>query len=114
VFTDSMLNGFDLENTKPSDSEPVVLLDQIRDGKFEYRTLDDQGELTDWSDQWDDPSLTPVMVRIEITMRPEARVTFPAMEVPLMLDVGAAHVPGRAGNILNRRGIRPRALGGNR
>jgi hypothetical protein len=47
-------------------------------------------------------------------MRPEARVTFPAMEVPLMLDVGAAHVPGRAGNILNRRGIRPRALGGNR
>jgi general secretion pathway protein J len=114
VFTDSMLNGFDLENKKPSDSEPVVLLDQIRDGKFEFRTLDDQGELTDWSDQWDDPSLTPVMVRIEITMRPEARVAFPAMEIPLMLDVGAAHVPGRAGNILNRGGIRPRALGGNR
>ena len=41
-----------------------MLLDQIQDGKFEYRTLDDQGELTDWSDQWDDPSVTPVMVRI--------------------------------------------------
>jgi general secretion pathway protein J len=117
VFSDSMLNGFDLENKKPSDSEPVVLLDQIRDGKFEYRTLDDQGELTDWSDQWDDPSLTPVMVRIEVTMRPEARVTFPAMEIPLMLDVGAAHAPGRPGNVLNSRGIggiRPRPLGGNR
>jgi general secretion pathway protein J len=114
VFGDSMLNGFDLENTKPSDSEPVVLLDQIRDGKFEYRTLDDQGELTDWSDEWDDPSLTPVMVRIEITMRPEARVAFPAMEIPLMLDVGAAHVPGRSGNILNPRGgIRPRPFRGN-
>jgi general secretion pathway protein J len=114
VFSDSMLNGFDLENKKPSDAEPVVLLDQIRDGKFEYRTLDDQGELTDWSDQWDDPSLTPVMVRIEIEMRPEARVTFPDMEIPLMLDVGAAHAPGQPGNILNRGGIRPRTLGGNR
>jgi general secretion pathway protein J len=105
VFTDYMLNGFDLENEKPSDTEPAVLLDQIQDGKFEYRTLDDNGDLTDWQDQWDDPSITPVMVRILITMRPEARVTFPDLEVPLMLDVGAAHPAGRPGQVLNSRGI---------
>jgi general secretion pathway protein J len=107
VFADSMLNGFDLDGDHPVTNEPVVLLDQIQDGKFEYRTLDDQGQLTDWSDQWDDPSITPVMVRIAITMRPEARIEFPDMEIPLMLDVGSAHVMGRPGSVLN-----PRALGG--
>jgi general secretion pathway protein J len=114
-FTDSMLNGFDLDSKESSPADPAVLLDQIQDGKFEYRTLDDQGELTDWSDQWDDPSVTPVMVRIAITMRPEARVVFPDMEIPLMLDVGAAHAMGRPGSVLNPRGLgglRKRPLGG--
>ncbi len=114
VFTDSMLNGFDLAEQKQA-MEPAVLLDQIQDGKFQYRTLDDQGELSDWSDQWDDPSVTPVMVRVLITMRPEARVVFPDMEIPLMLDVGASHAMGRPGSMLNSRGLgglRRRPLGG--
>jgi general secretion pathway protein J len=113
VFTDAMLNGFDLAEAK-STMEPAVLLDQIQDAKFEYRTLDDQGELTDWSSEWDDPSVTPVMVRIAITMRPEARVVFPDMEIPLMLDVGASHAMGRPGGVLNRGmgGLRRRPVGG--
>ena len=104
VFTDAMLNGFDLAEAK-SPTEPAVLLDQIQDGKFEYRTLDDQGELTDWSSDWEDPSVTPVMVRIAITMRPEARVVFPDMEIPLMLDVGASRAMGRPGSLLNPHGM---------
>jgi general secretion pathway protein J len=114
VFTDAMLNGFDLAEAKAT-MEPAVLLDQIQDAKFQYRTLDDQGDLTDWSDQWDDPSVTPVMVRIFIAMRPEARVVAPDMEIPLMLDVGASHAMGRPGSMLNPRGmggLRRRPLGG--
>jgi general secretion pathway protein J len=92
LFTDEMLNGFDLEQ-KSEDSEPSILLDQIADGRFEFRTLDENGELTDWSDQWDDPSMTPVMVRIVVSMLPEARIEFPQMDIPLMLDVGAGRRP---------------------
>lgn len=112
-FSDAMLNGFDLAEAK-TPMEPVVLLDQIQDGKFEYRTLDDQGDLTDWSSEWDDASVTPVMVRIVITMRPDARVVFPDMEIPLMLDVGASHAMGRPGGVLNRGmgGLRRRPIGG--
>ncbi len=114
LFTDAMLNGFEIENEKPSDREPAVLLDQIQDGVFEYRTLDDQGELTDWSSEWEDPSVTPVMVRIRLTMRPEARFVFPDLEIPLMLDVGSSRI-GRPGALLNPSGIggmRKRSLGG--
>lgn len=88
LFTDDMLNGFDIDEKK-SANEPSILLDQIEDGRFEYRTLDEQGELTDWLDKWDDSGVTPVMVRIVVRMRPEARIDFPEMEIPLLLDVGA-------------------------
>ncbi|MGA9342089.1 MAG: prepilin-type N-terminal cleavage/methylation domain-containing protein [Rhodanobacteraceae bacterium] len=99
LFTDRMLNGFDLDKGKGKDSDmkPVVLLDQIQDGKFEYRTFDDDGNLGDWTDKWDDPSITPVMVRLHLDMQPQARVTFAEMDIPLMLDVGTVR---RSGNQL--------------
>jgi general secretion pathway protein J len=88
LFTDDMLNGFDID-VKDTDREPSVLLDEIQDGKFQYRTLDDQGQLTDWIDEWPDPTVTPVMVRIVIQMRPETHLGFPEMDIPMMLDAGA-------------------------
>lgn len=89
MFSDEMLNGFDLEKGKSADMQPVVLLDQIREGKFEYRTLDDNGDLTDWSDKWDDPTATPIMVRIHLSMTDKAQVTFPDLDVPLLIDVSS-------------------------
>lgn len=96
VFGNEMLNGFDPEEKK-SRNEPVVLLDQIAEGRFQYRTLDENGELTDWLDDWGDPSVTPVMVRIAIRMQPQAQIEFPEMDIPLMLDVGAMRMarPGQ-------------------
>ncbi|MEO7013169.1 MAG: prepilin-type N-terminal cleavage/methylation domain-containing protein [Dokdonella sp.] len=90
LFNHWMLNGFDKDKLNKGDSEPVVLMDQVESGKFEYRKLDDQGKLEDWSDDWDKPSITPVMIRITLKMRKEALVGWPDMEIPLMLDVGAA------------------------
>jgi general secretion pathway protein J len=114
LFTNTMLNGFDIDD-KSQQKEPAILLDQIADGHFEFRTLDENGDLTDWSDQWDDPSVTPVMVRVVVRMRPEARVEFPEMDIPLMLDVGAVR-HNRSGQVMQgvglQTGSRPR-LGGN-
>lgn len=86
VFTHNMLNGFDLDKLKPDDGNPVMLLDGIRRGRFEYRKLDDQNELEDWSDDWENPSLLPVMLRIELEMTPESGLIWPTMEIPLVLD----------------------------
>lgn len=90
LFNHWMLNGYDKDKLRNGESEPVVLMDMVDSGKFEYRKLDDQGELEDWSDDWDDPSITPVMIRVELKMRKEALVGWPDMDIPLMLDVGAA------------------------
>lgn len=86
VFTHNMLNGFDLDKLKPDDGQAVMLLDGIRRGRFEYRKFDDQNELEDWKDDWENPSLLPVMVRIDLEMTPESGLVWPAMEIPLILD----------------------------
>ncbi|MEO8802842.1 MAG: prepilin-type N-terminal cleavage/methylation domain-containing protein [Rudaea sp.] len=88
-FTDTMLNGYDAKSAKSSDTEPVVLLDHIREGRFEFRSLDDQGQLTDWSSAWPDSSITPLMVRIELTMQSGAQAAWPTLDVPLLLNAGA-------------------------
>jgi len=86
VFTHNMLNGFDLDKLKAEDGQAVMLLDGIRRGSFEYRKFDDQNELEDWKDDWENPSLLPVMVRISLEMTPESGLTWPTMEIPLILD----------------------------
>ena len=90
VFSGTMLNGFDWQEEKKSEREPVVLIDHIGDGSFSYRALDDQGQLAPWSTSWDDPSITPLLVRVELTMQNGAQINWPVLAVPLMLDAGAA------------------------
>jgi general secretion pathway protein J len=63
-----------------------MLLDGIRRGRFEYRKFDDQNELEDWKDDWENPSLLPVMVRIDLEMTAESGLVWPTMEIPLILD----------------------------
>ena len=86
LFTHNMLNGYDLDKLKPQDSEAVMLLDGIRRGKFEFRKYDDQNELEDWKDEWENPSMLPVMIRIELEMSEQSGLVFPTMDIPLVLD----------------------------
>ncbi len=87
LFTDAMLNGYDAQD--PKIDEPVVILDRIRAGQFQYRTLDDQGQLTDWFSNWPDPSITPLMVRVSLEMQPGVEIPWPELDVPLVLNAGA-------------------------
>ena len=95
LFFHSMLNGYDAKKLRSDDPDPVVLMDQIESGSFEYRKLDAEGKLEDWSDDWEDPSFTPMMVRIRLKMRPQALVDWPDMQIPLVLDAGAARHTAR-------------------
>jgi general secretion pathway protein J len=103
VFTDSMLNGYDASN--PQTDEPVVLIDGIRGGQFQYRTLDDQGQLTDWFSQWPDPSITPLMIRVSLDMQPGAQLPWPELDVPLMLNAGAVRMQSQFTPDMSRAGL---------
>lgn len=95
VFSGAMLNGFDINAEKTAERDPVVLLDHIREGTFAYRALDEQGQLAPWSSEWNDFSVTPLLVQVQLVMQPGQQVDWPTLAVPLMLDSGAARVqPG--------------------
>lgn len=70
---------------------PVVLLDRIRGGGFEYRGIDDRGRLGDWRSDWEDPGRTPMMVRLNLQFQDGTDMIWPALEVPLLIDVGGVN-----------------------
>jgi len=63
-----------LENER----EPEILLEDIADGGFGFRTLDDQGRPGAWTTRWDTPDALPRLVRLELRMADE-RARFPTL-----------------------------------
>jgi general secretion pathway protein J len=92
VFDHSQLNGYDPDNPKGSSTrEPVMLLEKMQDARFEYRALDEQGELTDWDESWDDAQRLPLMVRLVVEFDDDSRFHWPDFEVPIL---SATATPG--------------------
>ncbi len=97
VFTSTLLNGFSTDKAGSGQVATVVLLDHIRDGKFSYRGLDPQRQLTSWNDDWPDSSVTPLMVNIDLTLAAGGQIDWPALSIPLMMDSSAQRGVGAAG-----------------
>ncbi len=74
-----------------SDQEPVVLLENIEDAQFSFMKLDEEGEPGDWESDWEESENTPLMVQLEVEMGEKSLMTFPTMEVALMLDATATN-----------------------
>ena len=91
-FDHAQLNGYDPDDPKgKSKREPVVLLDRIREARFEYRALDEAGELSEWDDSWDDAQRLPLLVRLVIEFDEDSRQRWPDLEIPLL---AATATPG--------------------
>lgn len=90
VFHHALLNGFDPDAPFPEQPGPVVLLQGITEGRFEYRGLDETGKLGDWTDAWDQPGPSPLLVRVQLTFAPEANLRWPELVMPLMVDPTAS------------------------
>ncbi len=84
-FDHALLNGYDVDDPKgDSKREPVVLLEGIREGRFEYRALDEQGELSAWSANWEDAQRLPLLVRLVLEFDEDSRERWPDLEIPLL------------------------------
>jgi general secretion pathway protein J len=84
-FDHAQLNGYDPNDPKAgNDRPPVLLMRGMRDAHFEYRTLDENGELTDWSDSWEDPQRLPIAVRLVAEFDAEDNREWPALEIPVL------------------------------
>ena len=95
-FRHALLNGYDPEEAPVGDGEPVVLLENIDDARFEFRAMGEDGKLGDWTDDWDKAGQLPLLVRVHVEFARSTRMPWPELVIPLMVDpgaVGAAQEP---------------------
>jgi general secretion pathway protein J len=88
VFRHWMHNGFDEKKIDKSEA-PILLLSGIRDGGFRFKGLNPEGKVGDWSERWEDPQLTPLVIQLDLDMSSESRMDWPLLEVVMMVDGGA-------------------------
>ena len=64
--------------------EPEVLMDDVRDGHFSYRTPDLPDQAGSWQATWPDPRLLPRVVRVELKL--DGLHDWPRLDAPLRID----------------------------
>lgn len=76
------------EDGPPPETEPVLLFSGIRRARFEYRGLNEEGELGGWIDRWEETGQLPTMVAIRLEPA-DARLSWPDIEAVPLLDTAA-------------------------
>lgn len=87
-FTHALLNGYDDARNRSDQRPPVVVLDGLQNAYFEYRSVDENGQLLPWTRHWDYPQFLPMMVRLVAEFPRERPQHWPQFEVPV--HAGAA------------------------
>ena len=87
-FTDGQMSNYDDEDEMSGfdDAEPIVLLENIRDGAFAYIEMDEEGFPTDWVNYMETPINMPLMVQLDLEMQPNAKERWPVLQIALQLD----------------------------
>ncbi|WP_430391601.1 prepilin-type N-terminal cleavage/methylation domain-containing protein [Dyella sp. 20L07] len=67
--------------------DPEVLVDNIHQASFSYRSPDTQQKQGDWREHWDDTRAMPRIVRI--VMQLDGTTSWPQLDAPLRVDASA-------------------------
>lgn len=90
LFGFQLLNGYDSEQGDNSEQDPVVLIEGIQSGGFEYRGVDETGQMSDWKETWDNPAILPAAIRLKLQMTDASRYLWPDIEVAILTNASAA------------------------
>ncbi|WNL46691.1 prepilin-type N-terminal cleavage/methylation domain-containing protein [Dyella sp. BiH032] len=73
------------DGSKPKPvGEPEVLMDDVREGHFSYRTPDTPDQPGTWQPTWPDPRMLPRVVRVELKL--DGLHDWPRLDAPLRID----------------------------
>lgn len=68
------------------EAEPILLLDQVDDGGFEYLRLNEEGDSTEWVDQWEADDGMPQAVSLNLQLAEEVNQRWPVLETGMRVD----------------------------
>lgn len=91
------------EGPLPPEREPEILLEGIRQGVFEMRTLDERSEPGAWSTRWEDPAQIPRLVRLQLQLE-DPRAQWPTLVAAPRLALAPVPSAGGQGSDSLRQG----------
>lgn len=92
VISHALLQNF--EEDALYQREPIFLLGNIARAEFSFLGRDEEGELTVWSNRWDDVSILPSAVSLNIEFNEDVYIEWPLMMASVRTDPGAIQGPG--------------------
>ena len=66
--------------------DPIILLDNIESAQFEFLGLDEEGVLSGWMSNWDQPEALPVAVRLNIEFSEAKDTQWPDLVAGVRVD----------------------------
>lgn len=102
-YTHGLVSNYDDEDEVSAfdEAEPIVLLENIKDGGFAFVELDEEGLPTDWIDEMENQVAMPLMVQLDLNMKAEAKESWPLLQIAIQLD-GSSTASRRRSSNLNR------------
>ncbi len=95
VISHALLQGF--EEADLYERDPIFLMDRIEQASFQFLGLDEQGELTGWTNSWDTPENLPLSVSLDIEFEEEVFTHWPLLTAAVRIDASAlSGLPGIA------------------
>jgi general secretion pathway protein J len=84
VLSHALLQNFEEEYLY--EREPIFLLGNIRNASFSFLGVDENGELTDWMSSWEDVSMLPVSVSLQIEFNEDVYIQWPLLAASVRSD----------------------------
>ena len=103
-FSHALLQEFEEEYLYERD--PVILLEGITSADFEFLGVDEQGEITAWTANWDQPETLPVAVRLNVEFSEGLNLHWPDLVAGVKIDGQALRGMGGMRNATQRQGNR--------
>ncbi|WP_223787071.1 prepilin-type N-terminal cleavage/methylation domain-containing protein [Marinicella meishanensis] len=96
-FTHGLMSNYDDEDEQSAfdSAEPIVLLENIRDGAFAFIEVDEEGLPTDWVNELENPVAMPLLVQLDLEMQAEAKEDWPLLQVAIQVDGSSANMRRR-------------------
>jgi len=93
----ALLQGY--EESHLQDRDPVILLEGIESAEFEFLGRDEEGQVTQWMPNWEQPDRLPVAVRLNLEFSKGTQVQWPELVAAVRLDESALDAGGGAAKI---------------
>jgi general secretion pathway protein J len=92
-FSHALLQGY--EEVRMLDRDPVIMLENVESGGFEFLGRDEDGQSTGWTTSWDQPDTLPVAVRLNVEFSGDNHIQWPQLIAGVRIDESATRGASR-------------------